>query len=100
MSHNSLVYKAPYSLTQDKTYKYHIRIRLDLLILHLPNKIYMPSFDIHHMSVANLLDRLYTHGSENFKVDKEHEFSDEWKTLMKAREDYYRDASQVLLKDL
>ena len=61
---------------------------------------YMPSFDIHHMSVANLLDRLYTHGSENFKVDKEHEFSDEWKTLMKAREDYYRDASHVLLNDL
>lgn len=61
---------------------------------------YQPSIDINRLSVALLLDKLYTHGSEDFKIDREHEFSKEWHTLMKAREDYYKSASTVLLKDL
>lgn len=61
---------------------------------------YMPSFDIHQMNVGDLLDRLYTHGSEDFKIDREHEFNKEWKALIKAREDFRQSANQILLKDL
>ena len=61
---------------------------------------YQPSMDIHKLNVALLLDRLDTHGSEDFKIDKEHTFSGQWTTLMKAREEYYRNAGEVLLKDL
>lgn len=61
---------------------------------------YQPSIDINKLNVALLLDRLDTHGSEDFKIDKENEFSSQWIALMKAREVYYQSASQVLLKDL
>lgn len=61
---------------------------------------YQPSMDINKLNVALLLDRLDTHGSEDFKIDKDKEFSDQWEVLMAAREEYYRSASNVLLKDL
>ena len=49
---------------------------------------------------AKIKDKLDTHGSEDFKIDKDKEFHGQWETLMKAREEYYKSASQVLLKDL
>lgn len=61
---------------------------------------YQPSMDINQLTVNILLNRLYTHGSENFKIDKDHEFSSEWKALMKAREEYYNSTQQLLVKDL
>ncbi len=61
---------------------------------------YQPSMDITQMNVAILLDRLDSRGSEAFKVDKEKEFSDQWEVLMKAKEEYYKSAGKVLLKDL
>ena len=61
---------------------------------------YQPSMDISKLNVALLLDKLDTHGSEDFKIDKDEEFHRQWETLMKAREEYYKSASQVLLKDL
>lgn len=61
---------------------------------------YQPSMDINRLNVALLLDRLDTHGSEDFKIDKEKAFNDEWDVLMKAKEEYYKSAEKVLLKDL
>lgn len=61
---------------------------------------YQPSMDINHLNVAVLLDRIDTYGSENFKIDKEDEFSQEWKVLVESREEYYKKAGEVLLKDL
>ena len=56
--------------------------------------------DINQLNVALLLDRLDTYGSEDFKVDKDEEFSEQWKVLLDSREEYYKKASKVLLKDL
>ena len=56
---------------------------------------YQPSMDINQLNVAILLDRLDTYGSENFKIDKDEEFSDEWKVLTESREEYYKKASKV-----
>ena len=61
---------------------------------------YQPSVDISRLNVALLLDRLDSHGSEDFKIDREHAYSEQWTTLLKAREEYYRNAKEVLLKDL
>lgn len=61
---------------------------------------YQPSIDINQLNVALLLDRLDTYGSEDFKVDKEEEFSGQWKILLDSRKEYYKSASKVLLKDL
>ena len=61
---------------------------------------YQPSIDINQLNVAMLLDRLDTHGSEDFKIDKEHAYSAQWEILLRAKEEYYLNAGQVLLKDL
>ncbi|ADV43902.1 YihY/virulence factor BrkB family protein [Bacteroides helcogenes] len=61
---------------------------------------YQPSMDINKLNVALLLDKLDTHGSEDFKIDKDNEFNGQWKVLLDAREEYYKNAGQVLLKDL
>ena len=61
---------------------------------------YQPSIDIHQLNVSVVLDRLDTHGSEDFKIDKEKTFNDEWDVLMKAKEEYYKSTGNVLLKDL
>ena len=56
--------------------------------------------DLNQLNVAVVLDRLDTYGSENFKIDKEVEFSDEWRILVESREEYYKKARKVLLKEL
>lgn len=61
---------------------------------------YQPSMDINQLNVAILLDRLDTYGSENFKIDKDDEYNDEWRVLTESKEEYYKKASHVLLKDL
>lgn len=61
---------------------------------------YQPSIDINQLNVALLLDKLDTHGSEDFKIDKENEFNGQWMTLLEAREEHYRSASHILLKNL
>lgn len=61
---------------------------------------YQPSMDINHLNVALLLDRLDTYGSENFKIDKDQEFNEQWNVLIDSRQKYYEDNSEVLLKDL
>ncbi|MCD7899934.1 MAG: YihY/virulence factor BrkB family protein [Bacteroides sp.] len=61
---------------------------------------YQTSIDINILSVALLLERIDKFGSEKFKIDRDQEFVDEWKTLLDIKENYYRDASKILLKDL
>ena len=61
---------------------------------------YQPSMDINQITVGLLMERIDTFGSENFKIDHDKEFIDEWKTLLKIKDDYYKSADKVLLKDL
>lgn len=105
----------PYTATQIAA-EHHIPIRLTHQILYQLQEVnlihevvtdqkseeigYQPSMDIHQLNVAVLLDRLDTYGSEDFKIDKDKEFSDEWRVLLESRAEYYKKASQVLLKDL
>lgn len=107
----------PYTATQISN-EYKIPIRLTNQTLNQLQKIhliyevvtdddpksediaYQPAMDISQMNVALLLDRLDTYGSENFKIDKDEEFNAEWKILIESREEYYKKASDVLLKDL
>ena len=60
---------------------------------------YLPSVDINQLNVAMLLKRLDKTGSEAFKIDRTR-YNAPWETLMMARENYYENTSQVLLKDL
>lgn len=105
----------PYT-AEDISEERHIPIRLTNQVLYQLQEInlihevvtdeksesiaYQPSMDINQLNVGILLDRLDTYGSENFKIDKDEEFSEEWKVLVNSREEYYKKASKVLLKDL
>lgn len=61
---------------------------------------FQPSIDTNKLTLALLLERLDTYGSENFKVDIDKEFLDEWKIVIDIRDEYYNKASHVLLRDL
>lgn len=60
---------------------------------------YLPAIDINRLDVKELLMRMDIDGSENFKIDHAGEYNNEWQTLMKAKEVYYKE-SEILLKDL
>lgn len=107
--------ETPYSAEQISE-KHLIPIRLTKQILYQLQEIdlihevttdqkseviaYQPSMDVNQLNVAIILDRLDTYGSENFKIDKDEEFNDEWKVLTDSREEYYKKAGKVLVKDL
>lgn len=61
--------------------------------------VYLPAEDINHLDVKEVLGRIDTAGSEDFKVDHINQFNSQWLTLEEAKEEYYRKTS-VLLKDL
>ena len=61
--------------------------------------MYLPAEDTTRLTVREVLKRIDTDGSENFKIDHTGEFSNEWQTLARAKEAYYRE-SDVLLKEL
>lgn len=61
---------------------------------------YLPAEDTDNLNVATLLTRIDTAGSESFKIDRENKYGLAWETLEKARNEYYKNMSNVLLKDL
>ncbi len=105
----------PYTADElSDTYRIPIRITTQLLHLLLEIKIisevligdddriiyYQPAIDINLISMAFLMQRIDECGSENFKIDIKHMFRNEWKALLKTREDLLAASGDVLLKDL
>jgi membrane protein len=95
---------------------YRIPIRLTTRILYLLTELgivaevnyegdertayYQPALDIHQISVGYLFRKVDEHGSENFRIDTGKAFRNEWKALLKTREDMLKPNRDVLLKDL
>lgn len=98
----SSIHEIPIRLTQQVLYLLQeIHLIHEVVINPRDETIaYLPSLDINQMNVALLLNRLDTNGSEAFKVDKEEEFHGQWAALLKAREEYFKSSSKILLKDL
>ena len=61
---------------------------------------YQPAFDINQLSVKLLMKKVDCFGSENFKIDKDVEYSSHWNALMLSRESFYNTENNQLLKDL
>ena len=61
---------------------------------------YQPAFDINLLSVKLLMKKIDRYGSENFKIDKDIEYSSHWNALMLSRESFYNSKNDQLLKDL
>ena len=98
----SAEHKIPIRLTNQTLYQLQeVDLIHEVATDHKSDDIaYQPSIDISQLNVALLLDRLDTHGSEDFKIDKDEVFSEQWRVLLDSRAEYYKSASKVLLKDL
>lgn len=60
---------------------------------------FLPSVDVHNLTIKELLHRIYTHGSENFNLDHERKFRSEWKALL-SEHDRATSKEDKLLIDL
>jgi membrane protein len=93
-------YKIPTQLTGDVLF-----ILKDVgLIVETPTAknlipAYIPALDINKITVAFLFDKLDLNGSEDFKIDKNIEFKEEWKTILDIRK-VIDDNFTSLVKDL
>ena len=94
---------------------YHIPIKLTGQILYLLVKInilietatddervlaYQPAMDINRITVGLLLSRIDRLGSENFKIDQDYLYHDQWESLIHSREEMYKVADHILLKNM
>jgi len=105
----------PYT-AEDLSNENHIPIRLTKQVLvtlqdiHLIHEelndakseeiAYQPSIDIAQISVAMVMEKINTYGTEGFKIDKEKRFGNQWKVLMNYEDDYYDRMKDTLVKDL
>lgn len=62
--------------------------------------VFMPSVPTESLSVGLVLERINNDGSEDFKIDRDEKFSDEWKTLIDVQDIYYDNCNKILIKDL
>ena len=62
--------------------------------------VFMPSVPTESLSVGLVLERINNDGSEDFKIDRDEKFSDEWKALINVQDIYYDNCNKILIKDL
>lgn len=61
---------------------------------------FQPASDINQMTVSRLMTKLDKHGSEDFMIDMEGDFSEHWDALVNSRMSMYESEDNLLLKDL
>ena len=67
----------------------------DIRVIH-----YQPAIDVNQITVSYLFRKLDRYGSESFKIDTTDLFNNEWKALLKTREDMLQANDHILIKDL
>lgn len=97
----SETYKVPTKLTSDVLYFLE-----DVgLVVEVPCddefvKSYIPALDINKISVAFLFDKINEYGSEDFVIDINEKFKNDWEVMMEISDHSKTSAGQILLKDL
>jgi membrane protein len=61
---------------------------------------YQPALDINLITVNGLMSKLDEHGSEDFMIDMEGDFSEHWAALVNSRMSMYESDGDLLVKDL
>jgi membrane protein len=93
-------YKIPIRLTKRVLY-----LLMDIGIInevkdddHYSN--YQPAMDINQITLECLFSKIDRYGSENFKIDWQHNFHPEWKVILQSRVDMFLNKKDLLIKDL
>lgn len=96
----STSFKIPTQLTSDQIY---LLLHVGLIIEVKGNKeyisAYVPAIDINKITVAEVFERIDRLGSEDFEIDKNIEFQEEWETILNIRKIVSKNF-QTQLKDL
>ncbi len=58
---------------------------------------YLPSVDVSGLTVRELLHRIYTYGSENFNIDQEGRFKEEWKAVLAEHDRINEEGDRLLI---
>jgi membrane protein len=61
---------------------------------------YIPAIDINKITVSYLFQKVDLYGSEDFDIDINSEFIDEWKTILEIRKTIDRMGENILIKSL
>jgi len=93
-------FKIPTGLTNDILY----RLQEVGLVVETPADslipAFMPAMNIDKLSTSYFFDKLDQFGSEDFYIDTEDEFSNEWQTILTLRDIPRHQQNHILLKDL
>ena len=94
-------YKIPTQLTNDVLY---ILEKTGIIVEVPTNKnltsAYIPAIDIKKISVHFLFEKIALYGSEDFIIDKENAFKNEWDLIRNLQKAIQEKGENVLLKDL
>ncbi len=61
---------------------------------------YIPAMDINQITVGRLFEKMAEYGSEDFMIDKDNAFQNEWNAVINMSNTLNTEQGQVLLKDL
>jgi len=94
-------YKIPTQLTNDVLYL----LEKTGIIVEVPTaqnltSAYIPAVDIQKISAHYLFERIARYGSEDFIIDKENEFKNEWDLILNLQQAIEEKGEKVLLKEL
>lgn len=67
---------------------------------HHTEKHFFPAFDINKMSLGLFYERIDNHGSENFKIDPQGEFSSIWNQITNMKQAIEESSDKILIKDI
>ena len=94
-------FKIPTKLTSDTLF----HLQEVGLIVETPTEdnlvpAYIPSLDINHISVSFLFEKIDKYGSEDFMIDTDIQFQNEWNTILDIKELTNQKYDNKLIKDL
>lgn len=97
----SMIHRIPTKLTSESIYYLlELGVIVETPTIDLLVPAYVPAIDINKLTVGYLLNRINSHGSEDFKIDIDVEFNREWQRILDIEEQLICEENDILIKDL
>lgn len=97
----SMIHRIPTKLTSESIYYLlELGVIVETPTIDLLVPAFVPAIDINKLTVGFLLNRINSHGSEDFKIDIDVEFNREWQRILDIEEQLICEENDILIKDL